>query len=129
MIDSVQRVNDTAVRFSSNNGVSVKEIQVWNGNAYVLLKNGAKVAVCESDVSCSALTVEDEADAEALEAEARDALVAAGFEAATRRNLAESCEPAALPDMAWALADPGASCQLTCAARSDGNVLCDMSHP
>ena len=36
---------------------------MWNGEAYAVLATGAKAAICEADVSCSALTVEDSGSA------------------------------------------------------------------
>jgi len=64
---------------------------VWNGDAYAVLATGAKAAICEADVSCSALTVEDSGSAYTYLDQATEALTQAGFDAssvvASRRRL------------------------------------------
>ena len=70
----------------------VEQVKIWDGEAYVVLPGGARRAVCEADVSCSALKVDDTADADALLEAAAEALKAAGHEekmAARKRRLAE----------------------------------------
>ena len=62
-----------------------------NGEAYAVLATGAKAAICEADVSCSALTVEDSGSAYTYLDQATEALTQAGFDAssvvASRRRL------------------------------------------
>ena len=64
---------------------------MWNGDAYAVLATGAKAAICEADVSCSALTVEDSGSAYTYLDQATEALTQAGFDAssvvASRRRL------------------------------------------
>ena len=61
-VDTVALFNATAVIFYMARG-PVDEVHVWNGDAYAVLATGAKAAICEADVSCSALTVEDSGSA------------------------------------------------------------------
>jgi len=108
-IDGVWRYNNTAVVFSiQSSGMS--ELRVWNGDTYIVRSDGAEAAVCSADVYCSALTVDDDADADAKVEEAYAALEAAGFEANAarqrRRMETEECEQSPPP--------PPAPCQTWC---------------
>ena len=62
---------------------TVKEVLIKDGEATVTLADGTVADVCESNVQCSALMVDDEANADALVEEAIAALAAAGITNAT----------------------------------------------
>jgi len=78
-VDSVLYVNETAVTFTLSSSYAA-EVRVWNGDATLLMADGVTThSLCETDVSCSALTVDDESDADALLEVAEAALERAGF--------------------------------------------------
>ena len=62
---------------------TVKEVEIKDGEATVTLADGTVANVCESNVQCSALMVDDAANADALLEEAIAALVAANVTNAT----------------------------------------------
>ena len=81
-VDSALRINATAVTFRLANSAAT-EVRVWNGRATLQMTDGGAHDVCESAVSCSALTLSDGANATALVAAAEDALAQAGFDPAS----------------------------------------------
>lgn len=85
-IAGVIKVNDTAVIFGLASKLAT-ELRVWNGAAIVTLADGLSYDVCESDLTCSALSFHEEANSTALVEAADAALLAGGFGDGDRRQL------------------------------------------
>ena len=71
-------VSKTRVKLETASA-TVKEVLIWDGKATVTLADGSTADVCESDVRCSALMVDDAAQSDALHAEALRELEAANI--------------------------------------------------
>ena len=127
-VGNVVKVNETATYFELDSS-DYKKVKVWNGEAQIELHNGNTYDVCESDVTCSALMVEDASQAETFLAQAQEALVNAGYasvaHAAERRRLSAYCVGYQMPDT------EATSCLNTCPEHptwvSDG--WCDDGGP
>jgi len=104
-VNEVFHVNSTAIKFLMAKG-PVSTVYVWNGEAYAILTDtGDKVAICENDVECSALMVEDAESVSSLLQKAKTALEAAGFDASSIEADAERRR----------LEDTGSNCDLASA--------------
>lgn len=78
LVSGFERLNNTYITFESMMS-RVKEVRVWNGETTVLLGDGSVQSICAGEITCSALHVEDATAAQAQEADAIQALEAAGF--------------------------------------------------
>ena len=125
-VESVLKVNTTAAIFSLASTVA-SEVRVWNGDATVILADGTLRDLCESDVSCSALTVSDESNATELVHAAEAALVQAGFDAeSARRHLHTTRNP--FHNLAHCMSNLGSSSSSTSSwSSSSGNYDCRSS--
>jgi len=98
-VDAIRSVNKTAVTFVMG-GKDLKNVWVWNGDAYAELADGTETPLCKADAECSALMVKDAEAADKFLEEARTELEKAGFDAslveetALRRRLqrTEGCD-------------------------------------
>ena len=92
-VNSVDLISNTRVRFNLANG---GKLEVWDGNTKVTINNEMSYDLCETNVTCSALTVSAPLEAAAYLREAQAILVAKGFGSTLRRRLttadANGCE-------------------------------------
>ena len=88
-VKRVRRYSKVRVTFDL---VSGDELHVWDGEAYLQPHGGDKVALCKSDVSCAAFSVDDARSAEAYMEEAQAALKAEGLTMRRLRQLTENGE-------------------------------------
>ena len=98
---SIESINDVCIAFKMAGG-TVTSVHVCNGESYAMLTpmnppdelDPVRTPVCFADVECSALRVNDAADADKLIGEACDALEAKGFDSTgcrtTRRRMSEA---------------------------------------
>ena len=83
-VTEVELISDTRVIFHLANG---DEVKVWDGETQLVTKDDQVVELCETDISCSALTVSARGKAAQYLAEAEAALEAKGFGEVLRRRL------------------------------------------
>ena len=93
-VNSVDLISNTRVRFNLANG---GKLEVWDGNTRVTINNEPPYDLCETNITCSALTVSAPLEAAAYLSEAQAILVAKGFGSTLRRRLQTADEYGCLP--------------------------------
>ena len=123
-LTGAKKVSDTRVSFDVDSKW-VELVEIWDGEVYVVLPDGARRAVCEADVTCSALKVDESADADALLEKAAAALEAAGHgeKTAARERRLEECDwdpdDSSWSYDSWATANTAATMQCTVETATD----------